>query len=552
MTLKKIALTGCLTAGLLLSSSSWSTAHADTTLSLQKQGSGVTVTGVYTQNSIALGGTPALVMVKDSNGRVIHADQTTTDKDGRYTFRWTMPASAADGTYIAEVHISGDVELSSFVYSGQLYGSGAVLPVDDGAYRFTGELNSGAKQALVYDSNTGLTTSTAGNATTATVDAARAINRITSASFGTTYLTISVPANSTTNSVKVPGSVLRQAQTSLGSNAHVLVATKVGSIDLPLSAVYSGILDSVKNASDGALTFTIKQVDNSRSNALSGEYNALGVQPMLLPVEFGLEASYNGQRLAVQDFGNQYVRCSLDLTGAYLTEGAVQSAQFLQPQTNKLVPTPSSLFRDAIGHGKIVVSRTGTGLYVPIQNQKSFDDTTWSASASKIHYLASKAVVSGKTAGKFDPFGPLTRAEFSTLMVRALGLSDKQGSSRFYDVPNGQWFTDYVNIGSSLGLIAGYSPSEFAPNDSITREQMAALLARSLTYVQNRPYVDTTRVLGQISDSGDISGWAREDVALAVQTGILPSTGRLDPQRPASRSESVDMLYNMLSYLKFL
>ncbi|PWK10291.1 S-layer homology domain-containing protein [Tumebacillus permanentifrigoris] len=560
MNLKRIALTGCLTAGLLLSGIPWSTAaHADTTLGLVKKGSGVTATGYYTQNGLPLGGTPVFLTVTDNTGHIYHADQLTTDKDGRYQFLWTMPTNAPDGTYLAEVHIQGDVEKRPFTYSSGLNHGGAILPVEDGPYRFTGELNNGAKQAVVYDSTTGLSYSTAssyleGASVNASVDQWKASNQITSATAGTTYLTISVPTDTLVNTVTVPGSVIRQMATSFGNSAHLLVATKVGAFDLPLDAVHSSLLDNVKSKSDGALIISIKRVASDISNALSKEYQALGTGPLpsLLPVEFGLSAFYNGQKVPVTDFNDRFVRCSIDLTGTTLTDGAVQSAQFKQPQTGRLVPTPSMLFRDAVGHGKIVVTRTGTGLYVPVENRKQFDDTGWTSMEDKIHFLAAKAVVSGKTPSKFDPFGPITRAEFSTLMVRALGLSDKQGSSRFYDVPNGSWFTDYVNIGSSLGLIAGYSPSQFAPDDSITREQMAALLARSLTYVQTRPYVDTTRVLGQISDASEISGWAREDVALAIQTGILPNSGRLEAQRPASRAESVDMLYNLLSYLKFL
>lgn len=554
MNFKRIALAGCLTAGLLLSGVSWSTtAHADTTLSLQKKGSGVTATGIYKQNGLPLGGMPALLKVMDSSGQVYHIDQTITDKDGRYTFQWTMPQTAADGTYRAEVRIQGDVESSTFAYSSGLnIGSGVILPVDDGPYRFTGELNSGSLQALIFDSATGLNATTNGSSVDVRIDSSKAISRITSASSGTTYLTISVPTDSTANTVTVPGTVIRQLANSFGANAHLLVATKVGSFDLPLSAVHSSILDNVKNQSDGALIFTLKRAESNKTYMLPNEHLSLGTTALVQPVEFGLQALYNGQTLSIQDFGDRYVRCSVDLTGAVLTEGNVQSALFLQPQSNHLLPTPSTLFRDAVGHGKIVISRTGTGVYAPAQAKKSFTDTGWSAAQDKINYLASKTVVSGKTATTFDPFGSITRAEFSTLMVRALGISDKQGSSRFYDVPNNSWFTEYVNIGSSLGLIAGYTPNQFAPQDSITREQMAALLARSLTYVQTRPYVDTTRVLSYLGDASDISSWAREDVALAIQTGILSGSGRLEPQRPATRAESVDMLYNMLSYLKFL
>ncbi|KEO83603.1 S-layer homology domain-containing protein [Tumebacillus flagellatus] len=554
MNFKRIALSGCLTAGLLLSGIPWNTAaFADTTLSLQQQGSGLTASGVYTKNGLALGGTPVFLSVRDSSGRLYYANQALTDNNGRYQFQWSMPDLAANGVYSAEVHIEGDVEISTFSYTSRGNQSDIILPVGDGAYRFTGELNSGAKQAVVYDAATGLSYVTpVGNSVQVTIDANKAKSQLYGSQSGTTYLTLSIPTKTDKNTVTVPGDVIRQLSATAGTNAHLLVAASVGSFDLPLAAVPGVLLDNVKTNSDGALVFTINRVDTTRSNSLSGEYQALGTSPLLLPVEFGVSAVYKGQSLPITDFGNNFVRCSIDLTGAKLTSGSVTSAQFLQPQSGHLVPTPSSLFRDTVGHGKLVIARTGPGLYVPIQNQKSFDDTTYTAIKPRIHELAAKAIVSGKSATTFDPFGPITRAEFSTLMVRALGLSDKQGSSNFYDVPRGQWFTDYVNIGSSLGLIAGYTPNQFSPEDPITREQMAALLARSLSYVQTRPYVDTTRVLGNIADAPSVSGWARDDVALAIQTGIMPNSGLIEPQRNATRAESADMLYNFLNYLKFL
>ncbi|MGZ4033039.1 MAG: S-layer homology domain-containing protein, partial [Tumebacillaceae bacterium] len=104
-----------------------------------------------------------------------------------------------------------------------------------------------------------------------------------------------------------------------------------------------------------------------------------------------------------------------------------------------------------------------------------------------------------------------------------------------------------------LGLISGYNNYTFGPNDSISREQVAALLARGLQFVQTRPFVDTARVLSPITDQSNIDSWARDDVALALQTGILDGGATsIQPRRLATRAESAHMLYNLLHYLKFI
>lgn len=553
MSLKRCLLLGSLTAGLLLTSVPLAPpAWADTTLTLAPRQSNVTAEGTYSQNGVPLGGTPAFLTVAGPDGTLYHLDQGQTAADGRYKFDWTMPAQAPNGTYTVKIHIEGDIQTATFTFSNSGL-SNEVKPVNVGPYRFTGELNAGAKQAVIYDTATGLLSTTANGRVEATVDASKGTTAVRNAATGTTYLTISVPAREKQAFVRVPGAVLTEMISRWGPDAHLLVATEAGSYDLPLKAVNPLLLDSVRNQPTGQLEFVIRQADPALLTEPLRKLSNLGLSDLVPAVEFQVNALTGGSSIPLKDYGDSFVRCSIDLTGAVLSDTLVPSALFLHPEDEQLLPTPSRLFRDSLGHGKMVIARTGNGIYKPIQAKRQFDDLKNFYLADTIQFLASKTVISGKTPTSYDPFGSLTRAEFATLMVRGLGLSDKDGTAPFGDVPRDAWFTRYVNIGSTLGLISGYSSNEFAPQDKITIEQMAALLARGLQYVQGtKPYVDTIRVLEQVSDQDQISSWARNDVALAIQTGILKRTSPLQPTRYATRAESAAMMYNFLQYLQMI
>ncbi|HEU4964441.1 MAG TPA: S-layer homology domain-containing protein [Bacilli bacterium] len=550
---KRNILIGCLAAGLLLSGvPSVETALAETTLDVEETGSGVTVQGFYTDQGTPLAGVPAFLTVRGTDGQLYHLDQVQTASDGSYRFEWTMPSQASSGYYTVEVHIQGDKESTEFHYEATT-DQAPIPPVSLSPYRFTGELNGGQPQIVLAETDDGLSISHSGGVTYVNVTASKARSRVYSASSDVHYLTISVPERGRTVQVNVPGSVIEEMLDEFGADAHLLVAAEAGSYDLPLKAVNSQLLDGVITRSDGALQVTISSQAQTPLSSISREVTALGARQLVDPVTFGVNAVYSSQTIPLRDYGSSFVRYSINLSGAELNQGGgrAQSTLLEHPRTGELVTAPSKLYRDSLGHGKLVITRTGNGTYAAVEADRSFGDTR----NRTVENLASKFVIFGRSETQFDPRGSLTRAEFATLMVRALGLSDKQGSAIFKDVPRTSWYQEPVAIGSSLGLINGYSTSQFAPQDKITREQMAALLSRSLQFVKGqRPYVDTTRILGTVSDRDKISAWARDDMALALSAGLLYTNriDQIDPQRYATREEAAEMLSQLLKYLDML
>jgi len=556
MNWKQLIVTCGVTAGLLLGSVPFQpSAHAETSLSLSYQGSTITAGGVFNQNGVPLGGAPAFLTVRDANNNPVHVDQVRTQSDGSYKFEWTMPNQAVDGaTYTVNVYIERETQSASFVYQRMADGS-KTPPINIGSYRYTGELNPNSRQVVSYHKDSGLIySSSSGSTTNVTLDIDKVNLLIRQAVSGTTYLTVSVPTTDRNSVVTIPGAVIRQMITTFGQQAHLLIATETGAVDMPLLAINSRLLENVQNGTNTSLTIRINEVlSDTLKSQIDWQLVKLKAPHLLRPVQFTFDVNYGGQTIPLNDFGNHFVKYSINLTGSLVDSSTVQSALFWNQATGELLPTPSKLYKDTRNITKVVMMRTGNGVFVPTQSKREFLDSWNTKNPEKIRALASKYVVNGKTATKFDPTGSITRAEFATLMVRALGVADKQGSSSFYDVKDRDWFRQYVAVGSSLGLVSGFEDNNFRPHDNITREQMASLLARALQFVQTKPYVDTTRILGQLSDRDLISTWAREDVALAISTGIIDTDiTKLDPKRPATRAESAEMLYNLLNHLKMM
>lgn len=92
-----------------------------------------------------------------------------------------------------------------------------------------------------------------------------------------------------------------------------------------------------------------------------------------------------------------------------------------------------------------------------------------------VRYAYENGLMSGTGEGTFSPDLPTSRGMLVTILYRLAG-SPAAGSASFTDVVKGQWYADGVAWASANGVVSGYPDGSFRPNDTITREQMAAIL----------------------------------------------------------------------------
>jgi len=171
---------------------------------------------------------------------------------------------------------------------------------------------------------------------------------------------------------------------------------------------------------------------------------------------------------------------------------------------------------------------------------------------SAVYFVSDAGLMDGVGDNKFSPGTPLTRAMFVTMLGR---LAEKQNedtagfSNPFRDVPANQWYTKYVAWAADKNIVNGHSATVFAPNDPVTREQMAALMIRFCDYMGIELGSDTKIAF---TDAASISGWAASDVESAAAAGLMQgANGLFRPKATATRAEVAQLFMNfMQAYIK--
>lgn len=183
-------------------------------------------------------------------------------------------------------------------------------------------------------------------------------------------------------------------------------------------------------------------------------------------------------------------------------------------------------------NNKTVTAANVNNKFADVQNN------AWYSEA--IAYVYNKGMMNGTDAGKFEPDATTTRAMLVTMLFRLEG-EPKAGAADFSDVASGQWFSEAIAWAAANGVVNGYKDGTFAPNDMITREQLAAVLYR---FAQFKGYdVSVKGSLSNFSDSGSVSDWAQEAMQWAVGAGIINGdNGALKPAGNATRAEVAMML----------
>jgi fibronectin type 3 domain-containing protein len=200
----------------------------------------------------------------------------------------------------------------------------------------------------------------------------------------------------------------------------------------------------------------------------------------------------------------------------------------------------------------VVVSLQHFSKYAVMAYNKSFTDVPISHWAYKtIKVLASKHIANGVTDESFNPAGQTSRAQFVTMLANALGLASDNGVTPFTDVDAQDWYAGSIAAAYKAGLVTGVSETSFAPNATITREQMAILMVRAYELASGKKASEQAN-LASLKDGEKVSVWAADGVAKAIELGLMKgqSAALFAPQDQASRAETAQAIYNLLSKLQ--
>ena len=159
-----------------------------------------------------------------------------------------------------------------------------------------------------------------------------------------------------------------------------------------------------------------------------------------------------------------------------------------------------------------------------------------------VAYVYQQGLMTGTSDTAFSPNQTTTRGMIVTILYRMEGSPEAPGWAPFVDVSQGKYYADPVAWAAWNGIVNGKSSTSFAPEEPITREQLAAILYR---YAQFKGYdVSAQGDLSQFTDQDKIRSYALNAMSWANAEGLITGKGKglLDPRGPATRAQVAAIL----------
>ena len=172
-----------------------------------------------------------------------------------------------------------------------------------------------------------------------------------------------------------------------------------------------------------------------------------------------------------------------------------------------------------------------------------------------LDYCIYHGYIAGTSATTVTPDGECTRAMIVSILYRVQGEPAKVNGYElkklappFDDVERGRWYTDAIWWAKLTGVVSGMSPSTFAPDDPITRAQLAVILYNYTQQFAPGSLTETGSLTG-FPDAGSVPSWARTAMAWAVGNGLISGVGEngvsyLRPEGCATRAQVATILMN--------
>lgn len=218
----------------------------------------------------------------------------------------------------------------------------------------------------------------------------------------------------------------------------------------------------------------------------------------------------------------------------------------------KVYPIPAKITPVSDGASIVTISRPGFSTYAVATRHMTFGDIEKSWAKDQIQSLADKFILNGTSEYTYSPESNVTRAQFASMLVRALGLQKQAALNPFSDVSSSDWFASEVTAAYDAGLVTG-SAGQFMPNATITRQDLTVMLARAFKLINlQKP---TKPVLRSYADAAQFSDYAQESIQIVTAAGLMEgveSEGRFyfEPAHATTREAAAKVLFGLLQAAK--
>ncbi|MEM1484530.1 S-layer homology domain-containing protein [Oscillospiraceae bacterium PP1C4] len=339
----------------------------------------------------------------------------------------------------------------------------------------------------------------------------------------------------TTSNVKI--NLPKAVQDAIIAKKIVDTIVVVGNPDIRIGMDLATVQEFNRQAKSD-INITATRTDSGK---LTGDAKkAIGSRPV-----FDLKVNY-GSGKAVSSFGAGSVSVTIPYTlGANEKAGNVQAVYVdskgkVHWLVNSVYDSVEKVLRFSTDH----FSTYGIGYK---QTSTAFSDIAGHWAKEDIEFVVSRGLFSGTSTTTFSPSTAMTRGMFVTALGR-LANADVSGyaKSSFTDVKSDAYYMGYIEFASKNNILNGVGNNKFAPDQSITREQMAVIMrnyAKAIGCTLPKVHVENT-----FADNAKISAYAKDAVKQMQMAGVIcGKNGNLfDPQGTVTRAEVSAMLRRLV------
>ncbi|MCM3176137.1 S-layer homology domain-containing protein, partial [Paenibacillus sp. MER 99-2] len=272
-----------------------------------------------------------------------------------------------------------------------------------------------------------------------------------------------------------------------------------------------------------------------------------GFNVVIPPLDFSIQGSYENTKVDINRF-NVYVERSVALPEG-LDPNKITTGVVIDPQGN-VRHVPTKVLKTDEKYSAVINSLTNS-TYAIIWNPIEFDDMNHHWAEQAVNDMGSRMIVEGYENGLYAPDNVITRAEFATIIVRALGLRVDHNVSVFADVDSTAWYAGAVQTAYDYKLINGYEDGTFRPTDQITREQAILVIAKAMNLTKLNTIMsksESDEILGQFIDVDTVSSSSKESIAVTLRAGIVngKGIGFIAPKDSLTRAEVAALMQRLL------
>lgn len=279
----------------------------------------------------------------------------------------------------------------------------------------------------------------------------------------------------------------------------------------------------------------------------TADFSTGGVQPV--SVRFTSLPSPQAGRLFYQYAGPTRYSWEAATTTEYRPGGdpSLSSLTFVPRagyQGNVSIPY-TALYADGTQfQGQVVIS------VIPAAASQYFNDlgSYGSETITAIDFLYDRGVVNGTGNGRFAPGDSIRRGDFSLMLWRAFQFENSGAPGSFADVPSSAYYASAVNTLSGLRIVNGTGSNRFQPNSTISRQDAAVMIQRTLQAAGMTADDGNLSALNAYSDGNQVSGYAQTAMACLIQQGLLRTgDGRLNPKANLTRADMAVLLHRAMT-----